>query len=442
MLALNFSNNTTAWAGPGHDHGEEHDNAQAQATPDVAMGNSPRRLPTGEVFLPKPAQRQLNVRTTPAVLQAHAKVIELNGKVVVDPQTGGLVQTTTGGRFEAPPKGIPHIGQKVTKGELLGYVLASHGTLERSAQQAELAQLKSQLNLAESRLQRVQQLQDTLPRKELDAANAEVQGLKGQVAALAGGIGAKEALRAPASGVVSSSQAISGKVFDAGALVFEVLDPSVVRIDATWASGGVPPGFSGATVVLGDQTIQLNYVGAAGAVRDQSLTLVFEKLNGVVAHPFFAGHCFIEPCKLSHLLFDGFQVFWGERTFIGEIVEKTVFDHGANGDLRGGKQFLDSVGQQVSRGMTNHVQALFVLFSDDGQRCIIFNGVGSVYQRAIHRACQSSLGQTGANTGGHLGHSHGVIENAFGSVRQADYWHMHFPYNELSLNNTVHNPLF
>ncbi|BET24587.1 multidrug efflux pump subunit AcrA (membrane-fusion protein) [Limnobacter thiooxidans] len=276
LLALNFSNNTTAWAGPGHDHGEEHDNAQAQATPDVAMGNSPRRLPTGEVFLPKPAQRQLNVRTTPAVLQAHAKVIELNGKVVVDPQTGGLVQTTAGGRFEAPPKGIPQMGQKVTKGELLGHVLASHGTLERSAQQGQLAQLKSQLNLAESRLQRVQQLQDTLPRKELDAANAEVQGLKGQVAALAGGIGAKEALRAPASGVVSSSQAISGKVFDAGALVFEVLDPSVVRIDATWASGGVPPGFSGATVVLGDQTIQLNYVGAAGAVRDQSLTLVFE----------------------------------------------------------------------------------------------------------------------------------------------------------------------
>lgn len=272
LLTLNFSNNPTAWAGPGHDHGDE----QAQAAPAATMGNSPRRLPTGEVFLPKPAQRQLNVRTTPAVLQAHAKVIELNGKVVVDPQTGGLVQTTAGGRFEAPPKGIPHIGQKVTKGELLGYVLASHGTLERSAQQGQLEQLKSQLNLAESRLQRVQQLQDTLPRKELDSAQAEVQGLKGQVAALANGIGAKEAMRAPASGVVSGSQAISGKVFDAGALVFEVLDPSVVRIDATWASGGVPPDFSGATVVLGDQTIQLSYVGAAGAVRDQSLNLTFE----------------------------------------------------------------------------------------------------------------------------------------------------------------------
>lgn len=272
LLALSFSNNTTAWAGPGHDHGDE----RAQATPAAAMGNSPRRLPTGEVFLPKPAQRQLNVRTTLAVLQAHAKVIELNGKVVVDPQTGGLVQTAAGGRFEASPKGIPHIGQRVTKGELLGYVVASHGTLERSAQKGQLAQLKSQLNLAESRLQRVQQLQDTLPRKELDAANAEVQGLKGQVAALANGIGAKEGLRAPASGVVSSSQAISGKVFDAGALVFEVLDPSVVRIDAMWASGGVPPSFSGATVVLGDQTIQLSYVGAASAVRDQSLNLTFE----------------------------------------------------------------------------------------------------------------------------------------------------------------------
>lgn len=256
-----------SWAGPGHDHGEA-------AT--AVAGDGPRRMATGEVFLPKPAQRQLKVRTSPALIEQHAKVIELNGKVVLDPQTGGLVQTTTGGRFEAVKGGVPQLGKKVMKGELLGYVVASQAPLERSGQQAELAQLKAQLALAESRLQRVQQLKDTIPKKELDASASEVQSLKGQVAALAGGIGAKEALRAPTDGVIAGSQAVAGKVFDAGDLLFEVVNPSVVRIDANWFNGATVPAFGGAKVSSSGQTITLNYLGASGAVRDQVLTLAFE----------------------------------------------------------------------------------------------------------------------------------------------------------------------
>ena len=256
-----------SWAGPGHDHGEA-------AT--AVAGDGPRRMATGEVFLPKPAQRQLKVRTSPALIEQHAKVIELNGKVVLDPQTGGVVQTTTGGRFEAVKGGVPQLGKKVMKGELLGYVVASQAPLERSGQQAELAQLKAQLALAESRLQRVQQLKDTIPKKELDASASEVQSLKGQVAALAGGIGAKEALRAPTDGVIAGSQAVAGKVFDAGDLLFEVVNPSVVRIDANWFDGATVPAFGGAKVSSSGQTITLNYLGASGAVRDQALTLAFE----------------------------------------------------------------------------------------------------------------------------------------------------------------------
>jgi hypothetical protein len=256
-----------SWAGPGHDHGEA-------AT--AVAGDGPRRMATGEVFLPKPAQRQLKVRTSPALIEQHAKVIELNGKVVLDPQTGGLVQTTIGGRFEAVKGGVPQLGKKVMKGELLGYVVDSQAPLERSGQQAELAQLKAQLALAESRLQRVQQLKDTIPKKELDASASEVQSLKGQVAALAGGIGAKEALRAPTNGVIASSQAVAGKVFDAGDLLFEVVNPSVVRIDANWFDGATVPAFGGAKVSSSGQTIALKYLGASGAVRDQALTLAFE----------------------------------------------------------------------------------------------------------------------------------------------------------------------
>lgn len=268
FVSLALLNPLNIWAGPGHDHG----NGESAAVP----GEGPRRVPTGEVFLPKPAQRQLTVRTTPTLLEQHARVIELNGKVVLDPQSGGVVQTATGGRFEPSSQGVPQLGQAVKKGEVMGYVVASQAPLERSGQQAQLAQLRVQLSLAQSRLQRVQQLQDTIPKKELDAARAEVQSLKGQVAALAGGIGAREALRAPTQGVLASSTAVSGKMFDAGALVFEVVDPGVIRVDANWFDGSAPPVFSGANIVSNNQTIALSYLGAAGTVRDQSLTLAFE----------------------------------------------------------------------------------------------------------------------------------------------------------------------
>ncbi|HVL10198.1 MAG TPA: efflux RND transporter periplasmic adaptor subunit, partial [Burkholderiaceae bacterium] len=45
-----------AIAGPGHDHGD---------APPAANSNGPKRQPDGSVFLPKPAQRQLAVRTLP-----------------------------------------------------------------------------------------------------------------------------------------------------------------------------------------------------------------------------------------------------------------------------------------------------------------------------------------------------------------------------------------
>jgi hypothetical protein len=43
-----------AVAGDGHDHGD---------APPAASGSGPKRQPDGSVFLPKPAQRQIGVRT-------------------------------------------------------------------------------------------------------------------------------------------------------------------------------------------------------------------------------------------------------------------------------------------------------------------------------------------------------------------------------------------
>ena len=73
--------------------------------------------------------------------------------------------------------------------------------------------------------------------------------------------------------------------------------------------------------------------------------LVFEKLHGIIAHPFFASNYFIEPGQLGHFFLDRFQIFRGEGALVGKVVVKPVFDHRANGDLRRGEQFLHGIGK-------------------------------------------------------------------------------------------------
>ena len=83
-----------AWAGEGHDHGDG---------PAAASANGPQRLPDGSVFLPKAAQRQLGLRTMVSVAAELPRTVELNGRVLMDPNAGGLVQALVAGRIEPGP---------------------------------------------------------------------------------------------------------------------------------------------------------------------------------------------------------------------------------------------------------------------------------------------------------------------------------------------------
>lgn len=258
-------------------HGdEEHEQPTPQTSKTSALVDVPKRQSNGEIFLPKPAQRQLGIRTAALIQTDLKKTVELNGQVVLDPQSGGLVQTATGGQFVPAPSGIPQLGQRVQKGQVLGYIHKTQSPLELATQQAQLAQLKSQLSLNEKRLARIQQLADTLPQKELDAAQAEVISLKEQVKSLSNGIHARETLRASSSGLVSAVDALAGKVFAEGALLFELSNPSVLRIEASWLEPGTPPAISGAVVQLDNTSIPLLYRGATNRLKDQTASLVFE----------------------------------------------------------------------------------------------------------------------------------------------------------------------
>ena len=258
-----------AWADAGHDHG---DAAPAAST---GSGDGPKRLPDGSVFSPKPAQRQIGVRTLIVTEAELPRALELAGKVVMDPNAGGKVQALVAGRLEAGARGLPSVGQTVKKGDVLAYVVPSSGAIERSNQASALAELRAARSLAEKRVARLQALSDTVPRKDIEAAQSELVSLTERMAAVGGGLTNRDALVAPVSGVIASSNAVAGQVVDARELVFEVVDPTRLRIEALAYDAEVASNVAGATVALGADTVTLAFIGAARSLREQALPMLF-----------------------------------------------------------------------------------------------------------------------------------------------------------------------
>ncbi|MFZ5521083.1 MAG: efflux RND transporter periplasmic adaptor subunit [Pseudomonadota bacterium] len=222
-----------AQAHGGHDHG----GAASAAVPTVAPRDSrvPQRLADGSLFVPKPVQRQLGVRTVLTEAGEHAAVHELMGRVVADPAAGGAVQPLQAGRLEAGPQGWPVPGQRVQRGQVLARLQPALGAQDLAAQQAQVAELRAGLPLARQRLDRLQQLEGSVPAKEIQAARAEVAALDGRLRALQAGLAAVELLRAPVTGVVSRVAARAGEVVEPRQTLFEVVDPARLRVEARLA---------------------------------------------------------------------------------------------------------------------------------------------------------------------------------------------------------------
>ena len=232
-------------AGEGHDHGD---------APAAASGNGPRRLPDGSVFLPMPAQHQIGLRTLPVEAGSHPRAFELSGRAVMDPNAGGRVQPMVAGRLTPGPRGLPLPGQTVKKGEVLAYVTPEAGGHSRS--------------LAESRLQRLRELSDTVPRKDIEEAEAAV---------------ANEQLRAPVSGVIASANAVSGQVVEAREILFEIVDPQRMLIEALAFDMALASNVAGASIAIGEQKLALKLVGVARSLREQALPLTFRGEGGALA---------------------------------------------------------------------------------------------------------------------------------------------------------------
>lgn len=269
VLCTGFTAATSSFdvrAGEGHDHDKPAP---------VAMGNGPRRLPDGSVFLPKISQRQLGLRTVIAEVGSLPRTVELGGMVTMDPNAGGRVQSTLAGRLEAGPRGLPQIGQAVRKGEVLAFVRASANPIERGNQIAQTAELKARLSLAEKRATRLAQLEGTVAQKDQDEARGEVTSLQQRLMAVSASVSAGETLTAPVTGVIASAKVVTGQVVDAREILFEIIDPARLQVQASAFDAALPANIASASIATGSSSIALTFLGAGTVLQEGAIALRF-----------------------------------------------------------------------------------------------------------------------------------------------------------------------
>jgi hypothetical protein len=240
------------------------------------------RLPDGSVNVPKLAQRRMGLRTVLAPLGQAAATIELAGRVVIDPNAGGRVQAVHGGRVEAGPQGLPVLGQAVRQGQVLAWLQHHAEPYAQASQQAQLAELRANRQVAEQRVQRLEALEGTTPRKDIEAARAELAGLKAREASIGASLSAREAVVAPVSGVIARADVLAGQVVESKDLLFEVVDPARLLVEAVLPDPALAPQVTEAR--LKDQpSYRLKTVGVARVMRDGVLPMMFRATAGAGA---------------------------------------------------------------------------------------------------------------------------------------------------------------
>ena len=251
--------------------GEVHAGEEAEAAPaalaTATAGAGATRTTDGALVALKPLQRIIDLRTVVATAGQASPSISLTGRIIADPQSGGLVQSTTGGRIVAAG-GLPLIGQRVRAGQALATIEPTLQAIDEADIARELADLDQQIALAANKAARVRRLEGLVPRREIEEAQIMLSGLRTRRAGLGRARSARETLVAPISGIVSAVPVRVGQVVAAETTLFEIVDPSRLFVEANiFDRRSISLGSRGVARAADGTTFQLVFAGAGLADR-------------------------------------------------------------------------------------------------------------------------------------------------------------------------------
>src|SRR3954452_3824995 len=212
--------------------GEDHGNGAKQAP--VTAADVPQRLPDGALFVPKPSQRLLEVRTVISKVEKAQRAVNLIGRVIADPNRAGVVQSLNGGRVIAPDKGLQRIGQAVKRGDVLAQVEPALPQADRTTISEKVGDIEQQIAVAETKLSRIRPMAERgiVPQSQITDAQTEIEGLKRRREIVGRVRVEPEVLRASIEGVVASASVAAGQVVQAQDVLFRIVDPKGLWVEA------------------------------------------------------------------------------------------------------------------------------------------------------------------------------------------------------------------
>lgn len=220
-----------ARAGPGHGDGHSHGPDDSAAS---AAGDNARRLPDGSVFLPKPTQRLLEVRSRYVQPEETRHAIRFSGRIIADPNCSAVIQSTIDGRAKPVNGRFPHIGQSVKTGEVLAFIEPAFAAIDQTNVQQTAGNLDQQVAIAGAKIDHIRRLtKDGIYSPErLRYAEVELENLRKRRAALGTSQAKSEPLIAPIDGVVAAAQTAIGQVVSPKDVLFKIVEPHSFWVEA------------------------------------------------------------------------------------------------------------------------------------------------------------------------------------------------------------------
>lgn len=258
-----------ARAHEGHDHG-------APGPVAAGSGNAPRRLPDGTLFVPKPAQRLLGLRTALAEAGEWPDTFTLSGHVVADPNASALVQAPLRGRIELPEGGLPQLGAQIRQGQVLAHLVPILDAVDQTTLQADLAQLEGRILILSRNLERLRQLGANAPRQDLEQTDAELGSLITRRKAITDSFAARLPITAPVAGVLALRNASPGQIVAGGDTLFTLVDPQRLWVEALLYDTDHATHFVTASARTADgQDLRLTPLGTGYELRGHALPIQF-----------------------------------------------------------------------------------------------------------------------------------------------------------------------
>jgi cobalt-zinc-cadmium efflux system membrane fusion protein len=256
-----------------------HEGHEGGGTPMAATGGQDlaRRMPDGAIFVPKPTQRVLALRTVVTASDTLSRTVELPGRIIPDPSASGVVQSSVGGRLSPPESGrFPRLGTRVTKGEVLAYVTPPVQAVDVSDMRQRQGELDQQIAITERRVERYRKLAPggAVSQVQLDDALAELKGLADRRAALDAIRQHPEALTAPVDGVIAEASAVAGQMASPGIQVFQIVEPRRLWVEAL-SFDALATGQDATARLADGRTLHLAFMGAGLADRSQAVPMHF-----------------------------------------------------------------------------------------------------------------------------------------------------------------------